>query len=214
MDVNLTLRVNLQRGIQKDIRTLISVNQRVQGDTNQRAMYTGPAWNRDAGADWDIWLGEKEKALIRRLNPREYWNGRWIETEEKIHWAVWDRIGGLYQYDGISRDTSPWRWHFICMAGRVGYPDQSNVLEILSYYNNIQSGVGGWAEVSLIPVMDNYDSINAIDNPGWLPQVYAGSYLTPKGHFCMPMFSPLGRRHPLPNDITGCYVPTEYLVPK
>jgi hypothetical protein len=187
-----------------NLRTMIAINQRIGGDTNQRNVYLTPSWNNDAGADWPITLGQKEKELIYRVNPGEFWNSRWISTEEKMQWACKvDTIGYLYMAEG-SR-ASNWKWWFIVMASRVNYPAQVNVVNVLRYS-------GAWADIETIPVLDNYDHLNPETQPWLFPQVYATASLTPKGHFCMPLFSPIGRPHPN-TDITGTWIPTEYLMP-
>lgn len=181
----------------RKLRRLFDVQDVDQDDSDQVGVCWTPNLGNCSGVTNWIELEQPEINLIKRLNP-----GDSIATlEEKIHWAVWERAGGIYY--AVDRDRSPWRWPSIVMGSKselAGEFNQVNVLLVEKGYHKIET----------IPVLPNYDHISLATHPHLIHRVYVTNtrgitYDTPKGPFYMPLFSPINRRHAKGN-ISGMWL--------
>jgi hypothetical protein len=186
----------------RKMRRLFDVQDADQNDTDQIGLCWTPQVGNCSGVTNWIELGQPEIDLIKRLNP-----GDSVATlEEKIHWAVWERIGGLYY--AADRTRPPWRWPSIVMGSksdRAGEFNQVNVLAVERGYHKIET----------IPILPNYDHIRLATHPHLIHRVYVTNvrgitYDTPKGAFYMPIFSPINRRHARGN-VSGMWLRGKYV---
>jgi len=108
------------------LRRLFDVQDEDQNDADQIGLCWKPQAGNCSGVTNWIELGPAEIALIKRLNPAQ--GG--FTTEEKIHWAVWERPGGIYFAE--DRDRAPWRWPSIVMGSKSAKPGEFNTVNSLS----------------------------------------------------------------------------------
>lgn len=184
------------------LRRLYDVQDADQDDTDQIGLcWTPQAGNCSGVTNW-IELGQAEIDLVRRLNP-----GDDIATaEEKIHWAVWERAGGIYYAE--DRERAPWRWPSIVMGSKSAMLDECNQVNVLVIER-------GYYKIETIPSLPNYDHIGLETHPHLIHRVYVTNtrgvtYDTPKGPFYMPLFSPVGRRHAKGN-VSGMWLRGKYV---
>lgn len=184
------------------LKRLFDVQDEDQDDTDQIGLcWTAQAGNCSGVSNW-IELGQKEIDLIKRLNPGD----AIASAEEKIHWAVWERAGGIYYAE--DRERAPWRWPSIVMGSKSSLPGEFNrvsTIEIRKGYHRIET----------IPVLGSYAHISLATHPHLIHRVWVTNskgitYDTPKGPFYMPLFSPEGRRHAKGN-ISGMWLRGQYV---
>ena len=184
------------------LKRLFDVQDADQTDTDQIGLcWTPQAGNCSGVTNW-IELGQKEIDLIKRLNPGD----SIASAEEKIHWAVWERTGGIYFAE--DRERAPWRWPSIVMGSKSSLPGEFNRIETLEIHK-------GYHRIATIPVLGSYAHISLATHPHLIHRVYVTNargvtYDTPKGPFYMPLFSPEGRRHAKGN-LSGMWLRGKYV---
>jgi hypothetical protein len=176
-----------------------------QGDTDQ----IGVCWTQNAGNCSGIqnffWLDDqRERELVRRVNT----GIDAIPWTEKLHWAVWDKAGGIYRADQRNDMTIPWKDTSLVMGSRSALAGEYNQVSVLQ-------AVGGYTDIETIPVLDSYDHLSVATHPWLFHRVYVTNAIgktfeTPHGIFYKPLFSPIGRRRAA-GDITGFWVRNQFL---
>jgi hypothetical protein len=176
-----------------------------QGDTDQ----IGVCWTQNAGNCSGIqnffWLDDqRERELVRRVNT----GIDAIPWTEKLHWAVWDKAGGIYRADQRNDMTIPWKDTSLVMGSRSALAGEYNQVSVLQT-------AGGYTDIETIPVLDSYDHLSVATHPWLFHRIYVTNAIgktfeTPHGIFYKPLFSPIGRRRAA-GDITGFWVRNQFL---
>lgn len=176
-----------------------------QGDTDQ----IGCCWTRQdgncSGVSNFFWLdNQKERDLIRRVNTGI--DG--VSWEAKLHWAVWDKAGGIYRADTRDNMLIPWKDTSLVFGSKSSANGEYNSVKVLS-------NVSGYTDIETIPVLDNYDHLSVETHPWLFHRIYVTNYIgktydAPKGIFYKPLFSPVGRRRAAGN-VDGYFVREQFL---
>lgn len=190
------------------LKNINEVRQLDQNDVDQIGLCQKPFPGTCSGVTQWIAVDSSIKQLIRRINPTQtWWDGAVYTTDDKIHWAVWERTGGLMYAPSGNRDSNDDWWEF---SIAIGSKDRQtyNTVRVLEYN-------GGYAKIARLPVLPDYTPYSPQDTPEFFHRVFCTTASgnvneSPKGTFYMPILSPEGRPHAVGDN--GGWIPDEYLV--
>lgn len=175
------------------LRNINEVRRTDQNDVDQIGLCQVPSDGTCSGVTQWIAADSAIKQLIRRINPTQtMWDGTVYTTDDKIHWAVWERTGGLMYAPSGDRDSNDDWWEFSIV---IGSKDRQT-------YNTVRviDSSNGFVRIARLPVLSNYDAYSPETTPEYFHRVFCTTLNgnvneSPKGTFRMPVLDSEGRPH-------------------